>query len=186
MAACVFRDPKQIEALSEAAHRCRTMNHINAEFKYAKTKDRVKDCFFACTSHVDYKVRTIVIQKDRIYSTKLRSSPSALKSFAISQLLSHGFGYIQDAKVVIDGQDTKAFGISDTQYVARMANSAASGTIRKVEFADSRQNVGIQLADMVAGAINRGVRTHKPADDRHLRLVHPRTYQPHGTFWMFK
>ena len=186
MAACIFREPLQMELLKARMLECASKNGLKTEFKYSKTKERAKDCFFQCTADIDYKVRAISVNKRLITSTHLRESPSALKSFAIRQLLSHGFGRIHDAKVVIDGQDTKAFGIADHAYIMNMANRERPGTIRKVEWADSKQNVGIQLADMVAGAINRGVRTHKPSDNKHLLIVRPRTYHPHGTLWHFK
>lgn len=185
MAATVFRDPAQIEHLKECMQRCCALNRFNTEFKYTKTKERVKDCFFACTATVDYSIWAIVMDKSKIYSPKLRSSPSALKSFAISQLLSHGFGNIHDAKVVIDGQDTKAFGITDQSYLMRMTNRYSPGTVTKVAYADSKQNVGIQLADMVAGAINRGVRREK-RDDKHFQLLRPRSFQPRGSMWFFQ
>lgn len=186
MAACVFQDPSEIEHLKDCMGKCAEKNRLSTEFKYSKTKERIKDCFFDCTAHVQYNIRCIYIDKSRIYATKYRTNPSALKSFAIYQLLSHGFGNIKDAKVIIDGQDTKAFGIDDHAYLMDMANRAHPGTVRKVSWADSKQNVGIQLADMVAGAVHRGVRTHKKPDSKHLQLIRPRTYQPHGTFWDFK
>jgi hypothetical protein len=186
MAAVVFKDPTQIEYLSSRMLDCAQKNGMKNEFKYTKTKERAKDCFFACTQPVQFHIRAISIEKANIYSGKLRSSPSALKSYAIRQLLSKGFGTIQDAKVVIDGQDTKAFGIPDEAYLMDMANRSHPGTLRKVSYADSKQNVGIQLADMVAGAIHRGVRTNKPADDKHLKIIRPRSWQPHGTLWHFK
>jgi len=185
MAACVFREPADIEALKSRMTACAHMNGHRVEFKYSKTKERLKDCFFACTSDVNYSIRAISVDKSKLYSAKLRESPSALKSYAIRMLLSRGFGTIRDAKVIIDGQDTKAFGIADTAYLMRMANSERPGTIREVSFADSKQNVGIQLADMVAGAIQKGVRTHKPSDPKHLSIIRPRSYQPRGTLWHF-
>lgn len=186
MAACVFRDPVEIQKLSARMAGCAQKNGLRNEFKYTKTKERAKDCFFACTQDVRYNIRAISIDKSLIYSGKLRSSPSALKSYAIRQLLSKGFGTIKDAKVVIDGQDTKAFGIPDEAYLMDMANRSHPGTLRKVSYEDSRRNVGIQLADMVAGAIHRGVRTHKPADPKHLRIIKHRTWYPLGTLWEFK
>lgn len=185
MAAVVFRDPKQIEHLKACMQQCCALNRFSNEFKYTKTKERVKDCFFACTAAVHYNIRAIVMDKSKIYSPKLRSSPSALKSFAISQMLTHGFGNIRDAKVVIDGQDTKAFGITDESYLMRMANRSIPSTISRVAYADSKQNVGIQLADMVAGAINRGVRTTK-RDTKHFDLLRPRSWQPSGSLWYFE
>ncbi len=186
MAACVFRDPKQIELLQGLTAACAEKNHHRGEFKYNKTRDRVKDCYLNCIDPVKFAVRAIVIDKSEIYSSKLRGSPSALKSYAIRLLLTKNYGQIVDAKIVIDGHDQRGFGVPDRDYLTRMVNRESPGTIRTVEFADSKKNVGVQLADMVAGSIQRGYRTHKPSDERHMKIIRPRTYHPSGTLWLFK
>lgn len=189
MAACIFRDPQHIEHLKACIDACAEKNRQANEFKYSKTKDRVKDCFFECTKASVFDIRAIVIDKSKIYSEKLRSEPAALKSYAIRMLLSRGFGTIYDAKVVIDGQDTKGFGMSDSTYVMNMANSGQDHPIiSSVSFGDSKRNRGLQLADMVAGSINRNYRTDRPHDNKkssHFQLIKPRTYYPNGTVWEF-
>jgi hypothetical protein len=185
MAACVFREPTQIELLARAIDDCRGQVRHYREFKYSATSRKVKDSFFSAIEPVRFIIRAIVIDKAKITSTNLRSSPPALKSFAIRMLLTKNFGQIRDAKVVIDGQDTGAFDISDESYLLRMVNRESPGTISAVKFDDSRSNIGLQLADMVAGAINCGFRTHKVCDTSDLQLIRPRTYQPAGTLWHF-
>lgn len=185
MAAAVFRDPKQIESLKYALQACKILNNHKPEFKYAKTKERVKDCFFDCTEHIDYDLRVIFMDKSKLYSLKLRSSPSALKSFAIRMLLTKNCNQIRRAKIVIDGQDTKGFGIEDRDYLMRMVNRESPGTIRDVKFDDSKFSAGIQLADMAAGAVNRCIRTNKPSSDKHLLRIRERAHQPRGSYWNF-
>lgn len=125
------------------------------------------------------------IDKAKIHSATLRGSANKLKSYAIRQLLSHSFGQIQNAKVIIDGQDIKGFGITDEAYLLKMVNRESPGTLRAVRFGDSTTNVGLQLADMMAGAIQHGVRTHLPSDSTYLKRIRHRTYQPQGTLWHF-
>lgn len=159
---------------------------MTQEFKYSATKDRIKDCFFGCIGPAEFRVRTIIINKSMLYSEKLRSSPPALKSFAIRMLLTKNFGQIQDAKVFIDGQDTRAFGVEDSAYLMRVVNREAPRTISQVRHVDSKTSRPIQLADMVAGAINRAVRTHRPSSSKHVAMFHHRTYQPEGSYWFYK
>ncbi|WP_157931857.1 DUF3800 domain-containing protein [Mycobacteroides abscessus] len=185
MAACVFRDPAEIQLLASVTDECRqSMRHFR-EFKYSATNRKVKDSFFDKIGPVRFAVRAIVMDKSQITSSKLRSSPSALKSYAVRMLLTKNYGQIRNAKVVIDGQDTAAFGISDESYLLKMVNREAPGTIVAVKFDDSRKNIGLQLADMVAGAINCGVRTHKKANDTDMKSIRARTYFPSGTLWYF-
>jgi len=185
MAACVFRDPLQIELLAEVAEQCRVRRSHRREFRYSRCNDKLRDAFFECIAPVGFHVRAIVMDKSQIYSPELRANPAKFRSYAIRMLLTKNFGQIKDAKVVIDGQSSKAFGVNDSDYLTRMVNREAPGTISSVKFDDSRYNIGIQLADMCAGAINRGVQTHRPSDPRHLVLIRPRTYQPRGTLWHF-
>ena len=68
---------------------------------------------------MNFAVRVLVIDKTVLYSETLRKSPSKLKSFAISLLLTHTFDTVKNAKILIDGQDTKSFGITDASYIMK-------------------------------------------------------------------
>lgn len=186
MAACVFRDPGHITDAAELIEGCAVQNRMSREFKYSDTKDRIKDCFFGCIAPAQFVIRTIIIDKKLIYSPKLRESPSALKSYAIRQLLTKNYEQIRDAKIFIDGQDTRAFGMEDSAYLTRMVNRESPGTIAQVRHVDSKSSRPIQLADMVAGAINRAVRTHRPSSTKHVETIRARAFQPRGTYWFYK
>lgn len=185
-AACVFDDPKQMELLAEAVAQCKAKNRRANEFKYSSAKDRHKDCFFDCIEHVQFAIRAIVIDKAVIYSPFLRSSPKAMKSYAIRLLLSKSFGTFNQAKVFIDGQDTKAFTRSDPDYLMDLANRENPNSISAVRMVDSKASVGIQLADMVAGSIYAKVRTDKIPSSVHFDRLYSRMWQPKGSFWMLK
>lgn len=184
-AACIFHEPVEIERLAAAIADLRQRTHHQREFKFNKTKDRLKDEFFSAIDPVRFTVRAIYIDKQYIYSSHLRTKPSALKSYAIRMLLSNSYGQINGAKVFVDGQDTAAFGIADKAYLQDMANRGRPGSIVKVNFIDSKDSVGIQTADMVAGAIGRGYRPDSKNNPKWLHVVRPRTYYPRGTIWDF-
>lgn len=186
IAACVFARPEDIQHAATSIAGCRDRNRQTREFKYAKTKDSVKTCFFECTKSVPFHIRAIVIDKTQIRSPHLREKPGDLKSYAIHQLLTHTFGTVKDAKIVVDGQDTRSFGMTDSAYFMRQVNGKRPGTIRGVEFADSRANVMVQLADMAAGAVHRAVRLDDKQDSRHLDIFRAKTYQPRGSIWHFR
>lgn len=186
MAAVVFRSTAHITDVVQRIDACSERNRRTKEFHYSEMKKRHADCFFECIGPATFDVRAIVIDKTRIHSEFLRSSPSAFKSYAIRQLLTKNWGQIRDAKVFVDGQDTKAFGIDDAKYLHRMVNSESPGTISQVRFVDSAKSRPIQLADMIAGAINRANRTHRPSDNKHLLTFTRRAWQPRGTMWFYK
>lgn len=187
MAACLFSRPDHIEEASAAVNRCREMNRQRREFKYTKTRDGIKDCFFTCTVQVPFAVRTIVIDKLTLRSDHLRANPRDLKSFAIKQLLTHGDGFIRDAKVFIDGQDTRAFQMTDARYFTHNVNRASPGAVSQVTFVDSKESNPIQIADMVAGAIHRFVREDEKHSDRHFNTFPRRLLRPlGGSFWRYR
>lgn len=188
MAACVFREPADIR---DAATRITMFKQgqrrdPTRELRFAKSSDRTRLEFLAAVAPANFAVRAISVDKRKIYSPHLRSNPSALKAYAIFQLLTHHFGTIHDAKLVIDGQDTKGFGMSDRAYLMRRVNEDAPGTLRAVEFADSTQNQMVQLADMVASAIMRNVRDDEKRDAKYFQVIQAKTYQPAGTLWRFQ
>lgn len=185
MAAAVFPDPKEIEHLARCLSDCRAACSHQREFKFTKTSKKVRASFFSHIRPVDFHVRAIIIDKRNIHSPKLRSDPPLFKSWAIRQLLSKTYRQVQDAKVVVDGQDTRAFGISDAAYLMDMVNRETPRAIREVKFDDSKHNIGIQLADMCAGVIRRHEELRK-ADMEQFNFVRMRAIQPKGNYWRFK
>lgn len=187
MAACLFFQTQDIEAASVAVEMCREKNRQSREFKYTKTRDGIRDCFFECTADVSFSVRTIVVDKLQLRSAHLRENPRDLKSYAIKQLLTHGDGFIQDAKVFVDGQDTKSFQMSDAQYFKSNVNREQPGAVSQVAFVDSKDSNPIQIADMVAGAIHRFVREDEKHSDRHINTFTRRLVRPlGGSFWRYR
>lgn len=187
MAACVFADPTHIEHVAGCIRECRDKNRQRREFKYQGTRKGIKACFFECTDSAQYAVRAIAIDKMAIYSPKLRTSPTELKSYAIYQLLTHHDGTIRDAKIVVDGQESKPFGMSDRRYFRENVNRRISGTVREVEFVDSKQSLPVQLADMTAGAISRHVREDEKHDSTNFNAFAKRTWRRNGgSLWRFR
>jgi len=187
MAACLFFTPEAIERAADLIRGCKERNRHTREFKYNKTRDGIRSCFFDCTDGADYAVRAIVIDKTSLYSEHLRKNPADLKSHAIYQLLTHHDGFIRDAKIIIDGQDSKPFGMSDQRYFTANVNRVLPGTVRAVEFVDSKESIPVQLADMTAGAVHRFVREDHKHDPTHFERFRSRTWRRNGgSLWRFR
>lgn len=186
MATCVFRSTGDMEHASHLVDACAEKFGIKGEFKFAKTRKKVKDHFFDSMHEARFSVRAICIDKKLINSRKYTTSASMMKGLAISQLLDHGFGILQNSKVFIDGQDTKAFKIPDAAYFINAANQKHPGAVTQVKFVDSRANRLIQLADMHAGAINAHFRRDKPRLTHYIPTFQHRMRIPEGTLWHFR
>lgn len=192
MAACIFDSKEAITQawkLMETA-RCEEQNGVffhryDREFKYNKTHARLKNIFFDTMADADYHVRVIIIDKTKLYSPKLLSEPKLLKSYMIRQLFTHTFGRVKNCTLYIDGQDTRAFAISDKDYLMHIVNKCCPSTLTAVNFVDSKDNPMIQLADMTAGAVRATLETNNPQALAHFNTFAKRTVPPLGNYWIF-
>ena len=102
----------------------------------------------------NFKIRAAVFHKDKIYDLKLRSSNDYFYNYALRHVLGHG-GYISDARIKLDGSGNKKFRTSLVSYLKKNLNSDGKKVVNNLRFCDSKNNVLIQLADMVAGSLRR-------------------------------
>ncbi|WP_203585958.1 DUF3800 domain-containing protein [Subtercola lobariae] len=109
-----------------------------------------------------------------------------MHNYAIRSLLTHTHGTIADAKIKIDGNDTKTFRLQNAAYFRRVVNDECPGTIREISTADSSKNVMIQLADMVVGAIHRSYKPDKNDCRLYRALLAKRLNDRRSSVWEFK
>lgn len=125
------------------------------EFKFSKCSDDVRDTFFSAVRNAPFKVRAIVVEKERIYSPHLRSSGEQFYRFFVKLLGQHDGHTLHDADVRIDGSGDREFRRALSAYLRR---ELGPDKIRDLRMADSRRDPLIQLADMCVGAIARSYR----------------------------
>lgn len=128
---------------------------IRNEFKFSQSRDEVRDAFFMALSSIDYCVRAIVIQKERVYSSRLRTEKEAFYSYFVKTMLKFDNGLLVNAKVIIDGSGDQSFKKELSRYLKR---HTGPGAIRDVRFSNSKNDRLVQLADMCTGAIARSYR----------------------------
>ena len=135
----------------------------NFEFRFNKCRKEFRCKFLSTVADSRFRVRAMVMQKDRIYGRELRRSKESFYSYAIKMVLKHHGGTIRDAKIRLDGHGDRQFRNTISLYLRRELNSPQNKIFKDLKFVDSQKNVLIQLADMVAGAINR---SYSNKDDR--------------------
>ncbi|WP_160309190.1 DUF3800 domain-containing protein [Corynebacterium aurimucosum] len=183
--AVIFDSPQVLEPLSDRIELVKRQTNYQGEIKFSKSSSKVKMALLKEIGGTDLRIRAIAADKRFIYSKKLRENPAALKAFLIRMLLSKHDKTISNAKVFIDGKDTRGFSEerSDVDYFMRMCNREYPDTAASVRFVDSEENVGIQIADMVAGALRRSL---DRGENEYFDLVKPKTRRKlGGTFWNF-
>jgi hypothetical protein len=187
MAACIFVGADAMDQAAAAVENCRVELGLGArfEFKYGKTAKPFRDAFFTAVERCPFSVRAIVFDKATMNRATTPEMPHGLGNYAITQLLLRRPGSIVDAKLVIDGKDSKAFGITKATYFRKTINGQAPGTVRKVYHADSARDRLVQLADMVAGAIHRFERTGGTEAQAHMAVVRKKAVPPLGDLWHY-
>lgn len=157
IACVVFNDDLEAEKTAVAIKELRRKlkKSDNFEFKFNKSNRELRLRFLEHVSHFKFYTRAIVFEKSKIRSNELKTSKQSFYNYAIKMVLKHSFGTIKEAKVRLDGRGDRIYKREITRYLRRELNKRENRVFQKLQFVDSKSNVLIQLADMIAGAIHR-------------------------------
>jgi len=164
MSAVVFNDDLVAEEVALAMRKFRrqlgwTDDH---EYKFHKTKKDYIKQLLRLISQYDFSVYAVVVNKARF-----SSMPKGLYNDSISELLR--LMPLQNASIKVDGGAGTDYSKRAVSYIRKNANTKA-GQIVDIKFADSKENVLVQLADLVASSIFRSTQTGK-ADHRDYVVI---------------
>lgn len=171
VALVAFKDVEQSQVATAAINDAAARAKLPTEFKFSKSRPEVRDAFFHAIMPLDFCIRAIVIEKEKIYSPLLRTDKDAFYSFFVKTMLKFDNGLLKNAKVVIDGSGEQAFKRELSSYLRKHTGENA---IRKVTFSDSRNDRLVQMADMCTGAIARAYREHREDSKRWHEMLRPR------------
>ena len=146
----------------------------DTEFKFNKSSRDVRIKFLEAVNPFKFRGRCLVIKKEIIRSNELKKSKNSFYSYAIKMLLKHSSGSILNAKIRIDGSGDKIFRKNFISYLRKQLNSTQTRIMDDCKLLDSKNNVLIQLADMIAGSI---YRSHHLEKKDHL--VYKKIIQKH-------
>ncbi len=127
----------------------------NTEFKFNKSSRKVREEFLRAVNPYKFRVRSLVVDKNKIKSGELKNNKESFYSYFIKTVLKHNDDSIYEARVKIDGSGDRIFRKSFLSYLRRELNSKQRKIIKNCKLADSKGNVLIQMADMVAGSVRR-------------------------------
>lgn len=137
------------------------------EFRFSKCRSEYRRRFLECVASSGFRVRAIIMDKERIYGQRLRSSKESFYNYTIKTLLKNHQGTISNAKLRLDGHGAREIRRELNVYLRR---ELGPGIIREAKFRDSHRDVLIQLADMVAGCI-RLAHDSEDAKDKTYRSI---------------
>lgn len=155
ISAVIFDDSLEAEKMAVAIKDLRRnlkFPEDNFEFKFAHSSKEVREKFLSAVSKFNFRIRFLIVDKRIIRSDELKNNKNSFYGYIIKTLLKYSNNSILEAKVKIDGSGDRVFRKSFASYLKNGLNSSQKKVIKKLELVDSKKNVLIQLADMVAGA----------------------------------
>jgi len=153
----IFNDDLEAEKTAVAIKELRRSLNFpdNVEFKFFRSSKSVRQKFLQTVNPYKFRVRSLVMDKTLIRSSELRTNKSSFYGYAIKMILKHSNNSILDAKIKIDGSGDRVFRKNFLSYLRRQLNSGERCIMKNCKLVDSRGNVLIQMADMIAGSTHR-------------------------------
>jgi hypothetical protein len=159
IALVIFDDTLEAEKCAVAIKELRrNLGYGDAhEFRFNKCSKIDRLAFLARVSPFKFRIRAILMRKSRIYGRELRRSKESFYNYTIKMVLKHSFGKIRNARLKLDGHGDRSLRRELLAYLRRELplRPGELPLIADLRFTDSGENVLIQLADMVAGALRR-------------------------------
>jgi len=124
------------------------------EFKYHKTTSQQKEKFFSEVLDVEFRVRAVTVDKAQLNPPFKRLPPQALATELIIGLSMRASELdIANEILIIDGATPAFCRNLRVQFSERTKREERIRPFKKIIGGDSRFEDGLQLADMIAGAI---------------------------------
>ena len=143
------------------------------EYKFNKTKKNYVKQALRLVSGYDFAVYAVVVNK-----AQFKTIPKNLYNDSISELLR--LIPLKKASIKVDGGSGTDYAKKAVSYIRKNAN-AKTGQINDIRFGDSKENVLLQFADLVAGSLYRSIQISKADHQEYLAILkkHIATIQTH-------
>jgi len=157
ISAIIFDDNLEAEKTAVAIKELRRNLKFSdkVEFKFNKSRKAVRESFLQAVNKFDFRIRSLVVDKKIIRSDELKNNKDSFYSYMIKTLLKYNNATILDASIKIDGSGDRVFRRSFIAYLRKHLNSKQRKIIKQCRLVNSKNNVLIQMADMIAGSIRR-------------------------------
>lgn len=165
MSAVVFSDDLVAEevALEMRKFRRQLGWSDDHEYKFNKTKkDYIKQVLHLVSGY-DFAVYAVVVNK-----SQFKTMPKNLYNDSISELLR--LVPLSQASIKVDGSSGTDYTKRAVSYIRKNTN-VETGQIREIKFGDSKENVLLQLADLVASSIFRSTQTSKADHKDYINIL---------------
>ena len=142
------------------------------EFKYHKTTTLQKERFFKDVMGVEFRVRAVAVDKTRLTPEFKRFLPQVLTIELIIGLTMRASELdIANEILIIDGATPSFCRDLRVRFSERSKREERIRPFKNIIGGDSKREDGLQLADMIAGAVRRHV---KDVSSEHFDEISPR------------
>lgn len=150
----IFKTFQDAEDTANIIHKLNKEIGFKREFRFSSCDNRKRDIFFETLKSARFKVRLFVVEKRLIHSADMRKNDELFINYCLKLMMTMRTtgDPIQDASIKIDGKGSRHFKNACISYLRKEMPPSA---IKKLKFADSKNDVLIQLADMVVSAYSR-------------------------------
>ncbi len=152
------------------------------EFKFNKMNKLMRVAFLNVAKTLNFKSRSVVFDKTILYSRNLIGSTEKFYNYAVKVVLENNNESIKNAKVRLDGLGEREFKKQLNVYLRKNLNKGSEKIMENLKFVDSKENVLIQLADMVAGSIHRSLDSLDEDAKDYLKIIKAKCED----IWKFK
>jgi hypothetical protein len=145
----------------------------NFEFHFYNNSDRIRRAFLEAIAPSGFTYFAFVLNKDpsKLWGEGFKHKDSLYKATA-KYVFENAKPYLNEAKVIIDKSGKKVFTTQLASYLKKRMNSDGKNVIREVKMQHSHTNNLIQVADYVAGVINRHAQKKKNAEVYRRYIAH--------------
>lgn len=152
VALIIFEENEEAENADRAIAdlRSKLRLHENYEFRFNNANRTIRESFLSAAASQNFFYHGIVINKAKLTGPGFKVKESFYK-YACGLVFENAKPQLSDATVIIDGSGSREFRKQLATYLRRKTGRL----IKKVKVQNSRRNNLLQLADMVAGAMNR-------------------------------
>lgn len=136
------------------------------EFKFNACRFDFRTRFLGAVAPYEFFYHAIVINKDpsKLWGEGFRYKEPFYK-YTSGLVFQNAKPVLNNATVILDGSGSKDFRKELDHYLKKRINDPGQRLIRKVKIQDSKGNNLLQMADMVAGAVNRSFGNKGDASD---------------------
>lgn len=180
VALVVFEDQEEASACDQRIELLRKELKYpeDFEFHFKGNSHKIRVAFLEAIRPYNFFYFGIVLNKDpnKLWGEGFKTKESLYK-YACNLVFENAKPYLKDAVIVADKSGTKVFRNQLAKYLRNKINVAGeTKIIKKVKLQRSKGNNLLQLADYIAGVINRLVQKKKAAEDYHRLISHKEIY----------